>query len=140
MVFSLASCGETASIDLNAVSEEIKKSDMFMAQLVSQNKDDLLSVIGVDASACVSAEYYVTAEMTGEEWGVFECADAKAAQALKEELQAHIDDLIESYKGYMPAAVPTLESAVLMQKGQYVLIIIANDSGAASTIANNYFA
>ncbi len=140
LALSLAACGgKKVSIDTAALAAELSDADLFLDSLVSMDEAAIGGQCESDVSGCVSMEYHAGMGATAEEWGVFECADAKAAKALAESLGAHRDSLLETYTSYAPDAVPRIENAVIRQSGQYVLIVIAADYEGAAEIADRYF-
>lgn len=140
LALSLAACGEKqVSIDTAALSAELNDADLFIDSLVSMDEAAIGGQCESDVSACTAMEYHAGMGATAEEWGIFTCADAKAAKSLAESLKAHCDSLLETYTSYAPDAVPRIENAVVRQSGPYVLIVIAADYEGAAEIADRYF-
>ena len=140
LALSLAACGDkNVSIDTAALSAEIEGSGVFVDTLVKMDESAIGGQCESDVSGCVSMEYHAGMGATAEEWGIFECADAKAAKALVASLEAHRDSLLEVYASYAPDAVPRIENAVIRQSGPYVLFIVANDYAGAASVADGYF-
>ncbi len=140
LALSLAACGEkNVTIDTAALSSELAGADLFVDSLVKMDEAAIGGQCESDVSACVSKEYHAGLGATAEEWGIFACADAKAAKALVTSLEAHRDSLLETYSSYAPDAVPRIENAVIRQSGQYVLFIIADDYAGAAAVADKYF-
>lgn len=141
LVFILASCGgSSVSIDTSALASDIEAGGLFADSLQPIDASRIKDVVGIDTTNCKSAEYHMGAGATGEEYGVFECANETDAKALAQELTDHKDSLLETYASYSPDAVPRIENAVIEQSGPYVLFITADKYEAAQTIADNYFA
>ncbi|MEG0913253.1 MAG: DUF4358 domain-containing protein [Oscillospiraceae bacterium] len=142
LILSLAACGsKNVEMDIAAVSKEISGASLFLdADLQSVKAENITGQTGIDTSACASAEYHNGAAATGEEWGLFECNSAKDAEAMVTQLEAHRDSLMTTYKDYAPDAVPRIENAVIMSKGQYVVFITAEKYAEAQKIADKYFA
>lgn len=141
VIVSLAACGEKKTeLDLGAIGEEIAGAGLFLdTELQAMDAANIGGFIGVDTSGCVSCAYYMGAGATAEEYGLFECGDAKGAEALAAELEAHRDDLMTTYQNYAPDAVPRIENAVIMTKGQYVIFITAQEYEQAKQLAEKYF-
>lgn len=143
LVFSFAACGgqEKVELDLDAIGAEISKAGLFLdTELQPVAAESIAGMVGLDSSLYVSAQYYMGAGATGEEWGLFECADAKSAESLVAQLETHRDDLLSTYESYAPDAVPRIENAVIMSKGQYVVFITAEQYEQAQKLAESYFA
>lgn len=141
LVFSLAACGGSkVELDLDAIAGEIAGANLFVdTELQPMDAENIGVFVGVDTSECVSSRFYTGAGATAEEYGLFECADAESAQALVTQLEAHRDDLMTTYQNYAPDAVPRIENAVILSKGQYVIFITAEQYEQAKTLAQTYF-
>lgn len=144
LAVSLAACGgkeEDVTLDLDAIAGEISGANLFVdAELQPVAADSIAGMLGLDASLISSAQYYMGAGATGEEWGLFECVDAASAETLLTQLEAHRDDLLSTYESYAPDAVPRIENAVIMAKGRYAVFITAEQYAQAQSIAGAHFA
>ena len=140
LLLALTACGDkNVTIDTAALESDINGAGLFVDTLVKLSDATIGGQVETDVSGCTSKVYYAGMGATAEEWGVFECASAKDAKALKTALETHRDNLLTTYSSYAPDAVPRIQNAVIRQKGQYVLFITAEKYDDAAKIADKYF-
>ncbi len=72
-----------------------------------------------------------SAGATCEELAVLIFDDEKAAEAAVQSLQTYLEGQIASNTDYRPAEIPKLEGAWVEQRGNTVLMVVANDVEAA---------
>lgn len=137
LCLSLAACGggESKTIDINALAEELVNAATFGEPMNSLDSSVALGLYGCAEGTSVCA--YAGTGATAEEVAVFDCGSSDAAAALVSSLTQRNETRISQYSSYNPTEVPKLESAVIMQGGQYVVLIVAADNSAARTIAEN---
>lgn len=137
LCLSLAACGgeESKTIDINALAEELVNAATFGEPMNSLDSSVALGLYGCAEGTSVCA--YAGTGATAEEVAVFDCGSSDTAAALVSSLTQRNETRISQYSSYNPTEVPKLESAVIMQGGQYVVLIVAADNSAAKTIAEN---
>ena len=137
LCLSLAACGgeESKTIDINALAEELVNAATFGEPMNSLDSSVALGLYGCAEGTSVCA--YAGTGATAEEVAVFDCGSSDAAAALVSSPTQRNETRISQYSSYNPTEVPKLESAVIMQGGQYVVLIVAADNSAAKTIAEN---
>ncbi|MBR5488249.1 MAG: DUF4358 domain-containing protein [Firmicutes bacterium] len=70
---------------------------------------------------------------------IFEAEDAPAAEKILEELKGYTDDLKHSFEDYIPQEAAKIDRAVVVQKGNCVVLCITSDETAKSFV-DGYFA
>ena len=137
LCLSLAACGgeESKTIDINALAEELVNAATFGEPMNALDSSVALGLYGCAEGTSVCA--YAGTGATAEEVAVFDCGSSDAAAALVSSLTQRNETRISQYSSYNPTEVPKLESAVIMQGGQYGVLIVAADNSAARTIAEN---
>ncbi len=70
---------------------------------------------------------------------IFEAEDASSAGEILKEMEAYTDDLKASFEDYIPQEAAKIEQAVVVQKGNCVVLCITSDETAKSFI-DSYFA
>ncbi len=138
---SLIACGSSAAsdIDTEALVSELQSKELFVSQLSPANDQAMQSIVKVDLSLVESYQYFVSAEYTGEEYGVFVCNSEADAKTLAEHFNARTEELLAVYQDYATEALPRIEKATVSQSGKYVAYVIADNSDEAATILANYF-
>lgn len=142
LLLALAGCGEkqpeAATVDTAALATEIGGAGLFTDELSAVDATYVSTVMYLDTEKMESFDVRVGAGATSEEYGVFTCTSADAAAELVGEIEARIEAQKVTYEPYRPEAIPLLNNAVLMQKGQYVVYIVAEEYGQALEIAEKY--
>lgn len=131
MVFALAACGSSAARepDFSAVCQKVDESVSVAGTLTAVDADYIKGALGIDSSAYTDAMVKVTNTGTAiDEYGVFKCADDKAAEAVKAAVEAYIQQRIDTWMGYTPEELPKLENADLEAEGSYVFYAILGDA------------
>ncbi len=140
MILILASCG-SKELDMDALVNELTASSAFTVDMNGQ--DQIMPDTVIPQTYFYGAGEVVRAAMrfngdTEEEITVFQAADSKAADHLMELCQNRIDLEKAGMQNYSPETVQRLESAILEKYGDYVVLVVANDSAAAKDIVDKY--
>jgi len=138
LVSALAGCGGKKEMEPQAFVDELLSGAAFTDSL-NRLEDDVVPILyEVETADYTSAIVYAGTAATAEEIAVFEAVDAAAADRLLTAAQKRVDEQIESYKDYGPAAAMTLENAIVKKSGNYVVVVVCTDSAAAKKIADKY--
>lgn len=139
LVMALASCGSQKEskaswteehgqeiLNSGAFSEELEELDLDTAFLLYKLEDAGLSREDLTGGMCRRS-----AGATCEELAVLIFADEAAADSAAPALQTYLEGQISSNKDYRPAEIPKLEGAWVEQRGNTLLMVVANDLQAA---------
>lgn len=77
-----------------------------------------------------------SAGATCEEVAVLLFADSDAAQSAKTAVQDYVQSQIDANTDYRPAEIPKLENALVEQKGASLLLVVANEMDAVTSLLN----
>lgn len=139
VVLTACGGGKSVEVDLDALAADLVGSDAF-AMDMSQNLTPSNVAAGTyryeEKDVVNSIMYYNTG--TAEEIFLAKAANADAAKTLAELCQGHVDEQIAWMQNYIPEAVPRLENAVLETVGDYVLLVVADNSATAKSIVDGY--
>ena len=140
-LLALTACGggEEVAIDSAAFIAELEGSTVFVDQFQPQDDKALAALVKLDTSLITEFTYAVGTGYTGEEYGIFLCTSKADAEAIKAQLEAHVEAQYALYESYAVDALPRIGNAVIMQKGSYVCIVCAEDFDGARVIAEKYF-
>lgn len=124
------------NIDVTALADDLKSSVSFVDTL------DQLSAAGfksyeIDESDISAKSIYLSAA-SAEEIAVFEAVDNAAASRIRDAVDAHVLNNIDSYEDYNPEALRILDDPVIIQKGKYVILCISEDNDAALRCIEKY--
>jgi len=140
-VLTMTACGQkaeqegftletlTAVQSAGAFSEELEELDADTAFMLYQLED-----YGLERADLLDCAVLRSAGATCEEGAVLILSDAGKAEKAAEALGAYLEDQIESNEDYRPAEIPKLEGAVLMTRGNTVLLTVANDAAAVRSV------
>lgn len=139
---SLGSC-QKQEADLEALQQQIAQSDLFVdTPVVLLSMEKLASVVELDISLFNngSAAFYADNGETAEEYGLFQCNDAKSAAALVLQLETRCAQQTELYTFLAkPASLARIENATIYRSGVYVVYICAENSEAAKALVAQSF-
>lgn len=139
-VLALAGCGqkgETAySTDLveriaqaGAFSEELEELDAQTAFALYKLGD-----YGLAEENLTDCAVLRSAGATCEEGAVLVLSDQDKAAQAEQAVKAYVDGQIAANESYRPAEIPKLEQALVEQRGNSVLLVVANDLEAAKGV------
>ncbi|MBQ3277165.1 MAG: DUF4358 domain-containing protein [Oscillospiraceae bacterium] len=138
LLTAFTGCGGKKELEPRAFVDELLSGAKFTDSL-NQLDDPVVPLLyGVDAADYTSAIVYCGTAATAEEIAVFTAKDDAAADRLLTAARARVDDQIESYKSYGPAAAMTLENAIVKKSGNHVVVVICTDAQGAAKIADKY--
>ena len=141
MIFLLTACGggKDTAVDLNALATELAGSAAFTENIGGYAVDAKLAgpTYGFDAGSVKSCLYYYNST-SNEELLAVEANDADAAGTVEQCCRSRIEMQKAALAAYNPDAIPRLDSALVVRSGNYVVFVVAQDSGAAKTVVDKY--
>ena len=128
---SLTACGggeaETQqSYDPEAATQALLDSGAFSEQLESIDAGMAQNYFGLDAAPQEAAVYGSTGA-TAETAAVLVVDSEETASAAADNQEVWIEDQKAACEGYLPADIPKLDSAILDQAGNSVVLVVAGD-------------
>jgi len=91
-------------------------------------------LLGIDEGHVSAQKNYFSSGATAEEVIVFQAKDEAALKALRQAVEARIEDQKDVYVSYAPKEVDYLKGAVVEEKGAYLIYCVAEDSAAAAKL------
>lgn len=128
-----AGCSTQLTLEPADALAQLKEEITFADQMTDMDSEGACRFYDVDTGLVNDSSAYVGSGATAESMAVFEAVDADAADSIADALQTFTDGWIDGYSDYKPEEVPKLESAVLEQKGVYVVFCVSADNTAAKT-------
>jgi len=128
------------TLDVAAAGERLFHELEYRDELAELAPAVVYALLGVDSEDVVTQKNYFSSTATAEEIIVFLAAGQEAAGRLKLALEARIEDQKDLYVSYAPEEVVYLNSAVLEQKGDYLIFCVAADPVAAKKLAGDILA
>lgn len=135
---ALTACGGKTSTALDPAKtvDEMKEKLTFTDQMAVVNMAGALRIYGVDEALVTDCAALRGSGATAESFSVWQAADADDAVEIETQLESFLESWIEGYSDYKPEEVPKLESAVLTQEGNYVVLCVSADNEAAEPLIN----
>ena len=130
-------CGKKELIPQN-LADELMHNANFTDKLDKLDAAVIPLLYGIDTADYTDALVYAGTAATAEEIAIFQAADEAAASRLLQAVQKRVNDQLEVYKSYGPAASMSLQNAVTAKSGTTVLMVICSDSAAAKKIVDQY--
>lgn len=91
-------------------------------------------VYDLEGSGAVETVCWYSTGATAEEVTVLRFDSADAAEAFLDRAQEHIEQQKEACESYRPQEMPKLDKAVVEQRGETVLVLVAADYEAAQAV------
>ena len=125
----LSGCGKIVSTpyDISDV-EALLETGVFSGDMFTVDSAALISLYGLDPDsvlACAGSLAANTAVSAGEVT-VFVVKDEASAIKAEEACRMRVESLLENARSYSPAAVPSLEAAVIDRVGNTVLLAVGD--------------
>ena len=137
----LCSCGEEApdavsTYNPTATAEALLASKAFSGALEEIDKEMIPDYYGLDGSTIQEAVAYGSLSAGAEELVVLTLNDEQGAKAAVEALNKRVESQKQALKDYQPQEVAKLDGAIIDQRGNSALLVVAADADAAQTVLN----
>ena len=135
----IAGCGSGASttIDAAGLAKSLATEITYEDTLEQLDQDEISMYM--DIAEGVESVVYMGSGSTAEEVGVFTAGDSETAKDTLNSVQDYLDDQQESFEDYKPEEAKRVGSAVLEQKGNYVILCVSGDSDTARKVIEEAF-
>lgn len=127
LVLTACGGGEESTFDPTTTAESLLVSGGFSEQLEQVDGDIACAIYYMDASTVTESAVYCSTGATAEEIAVFILTDTDAATAAVSALEGRVSDQMAVLESYQPDEMVKLESAYIEQRGNSVLLVVAND-------------
>ena len=141
---SLCACssksGEKAPIpEPEALAAELLASGAFTEQLSLAENEVGCFLYALEESDAPGMRYYFSSGAVSEEIAILPCADEAAAQKAKTECGTRLELQTMLFTEYKPDEVPKLEKALVLQRGNTIVLCVAADADKARAVLEKYF-
>ena len=136
-VFAMSACGgETkTTVNGNALLQVVLQEVVFDTPIADVGEDAALYFSGMPAGAAV--KMYTGSGYYADRVALITLAGESDAQAAKDSVQEHVEQLRNQFANYIPEEVPKVENAVIWSQGNYVLLCVTADYQNAQDIVDN---
>ena len=133
ILFTLSSCGETGSGESIKIEDADKTAFALVTSLEfddemaeTENDETTLKKYGLDEnSGVVNVSRFVGSGASADEVAVFECSGADGVARVKEAIDERIKYLHDGFSDYGPEEVPKIDSANVLEYGNFVVFAIS---------------
>lgn len=130
-VTETAETTEDADTDVDAltVAEKLLEEGDFKDNLAAVDKGIAMTrLYGLDESIVEDAAFYTNSNATAEEIAVIKVADSTSLEQVKKAYEARVESQKDACRDYLPEEMPKLESAVICEYGNYVILCVSDDN------------
>lgn len=124
----------TVKFDVDGLADQIIKAVKFNDQMSAVKQKTAITIYGLDAKDVVKAKAYESTGATAEEVAVFEGKDETAAANINKAAVNRVETQKTSYKDYQPKEMEKLKKPLIVTKGNYVILCIADDTFPAQKV------
>lgn len=137
LCITLTACGggkTAAPFDPEATATALLDSGAFHDALDTVDTTAICDAYGIDQATVTGCTAYLSLSAGAEELTVFTLRTAEDAKTALDALNRRVADQIESLTAYQPEEVSKLEQAIVLQRENSVLLVVAADAEAAQKI------
>lgn len=141
LVGMLAGCSGSADyqIDTAKLADDIYAGVTWKDQIGEVNLAKALNLYGISADDIASGKVYISTNATAEEIAVLEVASTDQVSAVETAVKDRVASQKSSFESYNAEEVPKLENPLIVTKGQYVILVVCDNTSEAKTVVDNAF-
>ena len=122
------SSSQASEVTADSLAQKMVEATTFNDEVIAISADVVPNYYTIPDSVEDYAVYMCPTGATVEEISVFRTSDAAAVEEM---IQTHLDARKTEYESYRPDEVKKLDGAAVVKSGDYVAVIIADDTAAA---------
>lgn len=130
---TLTACAQKElTIDTAAVSTAVQESVRFDSELAAV--DESIAQMMFTLPEGVKAELYLGAGSTADELAFFTCENSAQVKEVAEAVDQHLSDVKAAFEDYLPVEADKVNNAVVIEKGNYVVLCVTSDYIKAASV------
>lgn len=130
---SSAPSASTASVSAADLAKQMVDATTFNDEMIQISEDVVPNYYNLPDGVDDYCVYLCPTGATVEEISVFHLADGAVAD-MRTEIERHVDARTTEYESYRPEEIPKLDNAAIVESGDYIAVIIADDTAPASQV------
>lgn len=135
LVLSLAACGGEKPFDSTAVFHDLMETPgVFTSGLEEVDQATACALYGIDETTVTGCLVYMANATSADELAIFTLSNEEAAQTASTQLGYRVEDQKEALADYLPDELSKLEGAIVVTRGNSVLLLVCSDYDAARTV------
>ena len=123
----------TASVSAADLAKQMVDATTFNDEMIQISEDVVPNYYNLPDGVDDYCVYLCPTGATVEEISVFHLADGAVAD-MRTEIERHVDARTTEYESYRPEEIPKLDNAAIVESGDYIAVIIADDTAPASQV------
>lgn len=131
---TLPGCSQEEPLDTQATATALLESGAFSEQLEPIDSSIALNLYYIDSAMVEEVIVYGSTGATAEEIAVITANDDEAAQIVLEAVTQRVESQKAVLASYQPDEMVKLEQAILMQEGNTIILVVANDLDLAEDV------
>ena len=128
---SSGSSVDDLTLDVQQLASDLRSELVFQDDLEAVEPAVFSMLYGLDETAADEAALFAGTGATAEEIAVIHAASADQVDAVVDAVQQRIQSQRDGFENYVPEELTKLEQPVMVQAGQYVILVISDDNDAA---------
>lgn len=131
----LSACGgSSVKIDEASLAKSLVEDITYTEELTELSADDISNYITVEDD--VESIMYMGSGATSEEVAIFTAKDEETAKTMESNAKAFLADQKTSFEDYLPDEATRIDEAIVVRKGNYVVLCVSGESDKAKEIIN----
>ena len=141
LVGMLAGCSGSADyqIDTAKLADDIYAGVTWKDQIGEVNLAKALNLYGISVDDIASGKVYISTNATAEEIAVLEVVSTDQVSTEETAVKDRVASQKSSFESYNAEEVPKLENPLIVTKGQYVILVVCDNTSEAKTVVDNAF-
>ena len=136
MAMGVTACGEeTFTVNASDAALKLRDGLVFQGELVEVDANALKNLYGLTSEDVADYKAYAGTMGTAEEIAVFVAQDGKV-DTVKQAVETRVQDQKSAYQDYRPEEMTKLNSAIVREKGNVVVLVVADETEKANTLVD----
>lgn len=138
IVITSTGCKKTDNsvIDVKQLGTNLATEITYEDEVAEIDLDTAKNIYDFGEAEVTEYSIYVSSGATAEEIAVISCKDSVSAKKIEEAFETRIKNQKTSFQDYVPEELKKLEKAVVIKKGNTVILSVSNEEEKAKEIIN----
>ncbi len=128
---------EDTGINMEELADSLKEEIAFHEEMKALDEKEISNYIEVEDGAV--GHMYMGSGSSADVIVIFETKDSTMSDAMEQNLELFMKDQKDAFADYMPQEASKIEDAVLVKKGNYVILCVSPESDKAEDIIEKAF-
>lgn len=120
-----------AAMDVEKTADAMAKAVKFSDEMSAVDQKTAEKLFGLESGTVVAAKAYESTGATAEEVAAFEAKDEAAEKQVAAAVKKRVENQKAAFQGYQPKEMTKLKNPLIVEKGKYVFLCVADDTSPA---------